>query len=144
MRLRATLMLLAAAVSLAAYAPARDAVLAMAGQGAPISLRADQETYRCNALVVLQWTDTNSQTVVRTDVRRRSTGADTFWTVRGYTTGRPDSINATLRARGKFRDDAVSLGKTYRYQARDSIAGAALTSWSDSVSITTTSHCRSS
>lgn len=134
-----------AALSLMAFTPARAALLEMvAGSGAPISLRVDQETERCNALVVVQWTDTNSQTVIRTDVRRRSTGADTFWTIRGYTTGRPDSINATLRARGRFRDGGVSTGKTYRYQARDSLSGAALTSWSDSVSITTTSGCRAS
>lgn len=135
--------LLYSALAVAALS-ALSAFRLVAGSGAPISLRVDQETERCNALVVVQWTDTNSQTVIRTDVRRRSTGADTFWTIRGYTTGRPDSVNATLRARGRFRDGAVLLGKTYRYEARDSISGAALTGWSDSVSITTTSGCRAS
>lgn len=114
-----------------------------AGQGAPISLAARQETYRGDALVVITATDTNSQTVIRTDWRRRSTGADTFWSVRGYTTGVGDSINATSRKRMTFRDGGVSFGKTYRYQARDSISGAALTGWSDSVSITVTNFSRS-
>lgn len=114
-----------------------------AGQGPPINLTARQETYRGDALVFLAMTDTNSQTVVYTKVRRRSTGADTFWTVRGYTTGVADSINATLRKRMVFRDPTVSFGKTYRYQAADSISGAAVTAWSDSVSITVTNFTRS-
>lgn len=119
------------------------AFAAVAGQGAPILLRADQLYSRTDPSVVIRWTDTNSQTVVFTKVRRRSTGADTFWTIRCTTTGRPDSVNATLRARGSCKDDAVATGKTYRYQAADSISGAAVTAWSDSVSITVTDFRRS-
>jgi hypothetical protein len=110
-----------------------------AGQGPPINLAAHQETYRGDPLVVVRWSDTNSQTVVRTDVRRRSTGADTFWIARGYTTGKGDSLPG-LAKRMTFRDPTVTFAKTYRYQARDSVSGAALTAWSDSVSITVTKY----
>lgn len=135
---------LAAASSLVAFTH-------MAGQGAPILLRADQLVYRGDPAVVVKWTDTNSQTVVRTDVRRRSIiadtavthgPADTLWTIRCQTTGRPDSVNATLRARGSCKDDGVVYGRTYRYQARDSISGAALTGWSDSVTSVVTDFRR--
>lgn len=123
----------------------------VAGQGAPINLTARQETHRGDPLVVVQFTDTNSQTVIRTDIRRRGIRADTtiggtvrdtIWTIRGYTTGVADSINATLRKRMTWRDPLVTPGRTYRYQARDSVSGAALTGWSDSVSITVTNFTR--
>jgi hypothetical protein len=110
-----------------------------AGQGAPINLAARQETYRGDPLVVVSFSDTNSQTVVRSDVRRRSNGADTFWVIRGYTTGKGDSVPG-LAKRMTFRDGGVTFGKVYRYQARDSVTGAALTAWSDSVSITVTKY----
>jgi hypothetical protein len=38
----------------------------------------------------------------------------------------------------------VSFAKVYQYQTRDSISGAALSAWSDSVTITVTSHKRAS
>jgi hypothetical protein len=132
-----------AVLAIAAFTPARDVMReAFAGQGPPINLAARQETYRGNALVVVSFSDTNSQTVVRTDIRRRSTGTDTVWVIRGFTTGKGDSVPG-LRARMTFRDEAVSFDKTYRYQARDSISGAALTTWSDSVSITVANFVRS-
>lgn len=133
MRLRSLLVLTAAALGVAAFT--------MAGQGPPINMAARQETLRGDPLVVVSGSDTNSQTVIRTDWRRRSTGADTFWTIRGYTTGKGDSLPG-LRARMTFRDPTVTFGKTYRYEARDSVSGAALTAWSDSVSITVTNFNR--
>jgi hypothetical protein len=102
------LLLLLTVVGISASTAAFDY---FAGQGAPINMAARQETYRGDPLVVVSWSDTNSQTVVRTDVRRRSTGADTFWTVRGYTTGKGDSVPG-LRARMTFRDGAVSFAKS--------------------------------
>jgi len=136
------LVLLAALVTVAGQPDLAAAVMRFAGQGPPINLAARQETYRGDPLVVVSGSDTNSQTVVRTDVRRRSTGSDTFWSIRGYVTGKGDSVPG-LNKRQIFRDEAVSFGKTYRYQMRDSIAGAALTGWSDSVSITVTDFRRS-
>lgn len=127
------------------------AFTSFAGQGPPINLAARQETYRGDPLVLLSMTDTNSQTVIYTKIRRRgiladtSVGApksDTAWVVRGYTTGVADSLNATLRKRMTFRDPGVTFGRTYRYQAQDSVSGAALTAWSDSVSITVTNLSR--
>lgn len=143
-KLVASLVLLAVVALNAALSPVAAARMGsfVAGEGAPVSLAARQETHRGDALVVVGWSDTNSQTVVRTDVRRRSTGSDTFWTIRGYTTGKGDSVPGANR-RLDFRDETVAFGKTYRYQARDSIAGAALTGWSDSVSITVTDFRRS-
>jgi hypothetical protein len=141
-----------ATVALAAFTPARHAVVELvAGQGPPINMAARQETYRGDPLVVVSGSDTNSQTVVRTDWRRRGIRADTLvggsvrdtlWVVRGYTTGKGDSVPG-LAKRITFRDPGVVLGRTYRYQARDSISGAALTTWSDSVSITVTNFSRS-
>jgi hypothetical protein len=151
--MRRLILLGLATLALAAFTPARDAVIDLfSGQGPPINLTARQETYRGDPLVLVSFTDTNSQTVIRTDIRRRGTRADTLvggrvsdtvWVIRGYTTGKADSINATARARMTFRDPGVVLGRTYRYQARDSVSGAALTTWSDSVSITVTNFSRS-
>jgi hypothetical protein len=96
----------------------------------PTTPVAKVHSFRGKPSVVLTWTDTNAVAVVRTDVRRRSTGSDTTWKTVGFTTAKLV----------EFRDPGVYFGKTYRYQVRDSVAGSALTAWSDSVSIAVVSY----
>jgi hypothetical protein len=92
----------------------------------PITLVAKATLYRTKPSVWLTWTDTNAVAVQRTEVRRRSTGSDTLWKALGATYGKLAQMN----------DVSVLRSKTYRYQVRDSVAGSALTPWSDSVSVT--------
>jgi hypothetical protein len=88
------LLLLLTVVGISASTAAFDY---FAGQGAPINMAARQETYRGDPLVVVSWSDTNSQTVVWTDVRRRSTGADTFWTSAATPRARATRCRASAR-----------------------------------------------
>jgi hypothetical protein len=95
----------------------------------PTAIAAKVQVVRGTPTVIVTWTDT-AATIVRSEVRRRSNGSDTVWTKRGYTQG----------GTGRFEDEPVTLGKLYRYQVRDSIAGQGFSAWSDSASVTLSSR----
>jgi hypothetical protein len=116
---------LALAIPVLAFAGTAGTGRSAAVVGIPDSVAATVHVVRGTPSVVVTWVDT-AATIVRSRIRRRSTGADTLWSMRGYTEGQA----------GRFEDAPVTFGKTYQYEVQDSVSGAALSAWSDSASVT--------